>query len=352
MYKRALLGLLICLMALCPAFSGGSKEAAGKTSAGSGKEPEWIHNPYSKYDEAANVAVVGRGSTREFAEKDSLGRLVAIFGQSIEVDDKVSVSYQEAVKTGVTASWSESTAINTSIATSAGLDSLVGAETGETWDDGNGTFFTVAFLNKAKAAQQYSEMIKSNQAMIDNLVDMSASEKNTLEGLARYQLAATIADVNISYGNLLSFIGRPVQGLKKGDEYRLEAVNITKAIPVLLKVDNDKSGRIQGAFAKAFSDLGFRSGGSDSRYVLDANIVTSPVNLAGNPNLFTRIEIKANLIDTNLSSVLLPYDFNIREGHTSQSEADNRAYMSAERKINQEYSVLLGDYLSRLLPNK
>ena len=355
LYKKVFLVFLICLFGLQPVFSGGSDETSGKktsTSVSTGKEPDWVRNPYAKYDEKANVAAVGRGSSQDMSEKDALGRIVAIFGQSIQVDEKVSMSYQEAVKAGITDNWSENTSINSSIATSAGMDSLIGAETGETWDDGKGTFFTIAFLNKAKAAQQYTEMVRSNQAMINNLINMSAEEKNSLEGFARYQFAATIADITISYGNLLSVIDKPVQELKKGDEYRLEAVNITKAIPVGLSVKNDKSGRIQGAFAEALSGLGFRSGGNDSRYVLDVDVATSPVALAGNENKFSRIELKANLTDTNFGSVLVPYNFNLREGHTSQAEADNRAYASAERKIKQEYSALLNNYLSGLLPKK
>ena len=356
MFKRilseSLLALFIFLFCLHPVFPGGKGESSGKAPASANREPEWVRNPYSKYSEQAYVAAVGRGSSRDVAEKDALGRLIAIFGQSIQVEEKVSTIYQEAVENDVTKKSSEDTTLRSDIRTSASLGSLVGAENGETWDDGNGSFVTIALLNRAKADQTYTEMIKSNQLMIDNLLDMTAEEKNSFEGLSHYYLAAAIADVNISYGNLLSVIGRPVQGLKIGDEYRLEAANIARAIPVRLSVDNDKSGRIQGAFAKAFSDLGFRSGGSDSRYVLDVGIVTSPVNLSGNPNLFTRIELKADLTDSISGAVLLPYDFNIREGHTSQSEADNRAYMSAERKINQEYSVLLDDYLSRLLLKK
>ena len=115
-------------------------------------------------------------------------------------------------------------------------------------------------------------------------------------------------------------------------------------------MQNDRAGRIQGAFAKALSDLGFRSGGSNSRYMLDVNVLTSPVDIAGSPNSWTRIEVSANLSDADSAAVLLPYSFNSREGHTSQPEADNRAYAAAERRINQEYADLLGGYLSQLLP--
>ena len=313
--------------------------------------PEWVRDPYSKYDRQTNVAAVGSGSSREIAEKSALANLVAIFGQSIQVDEKVSVSYQEAVRSGVAAAWSENTAIDTNIITTTGMDSLVGAEIGEVWDDGR-EYYAAAVLNKAKTAQIYSGMIASNRTIINNLVDIPEAEKFTLDGFARYQLAALVADVTTGYGNLLAVIGTPVERLKYGDDYRLEAINITKAIPVGLRVQNDVSGRVQGAFAKTLSNLGFQSGQNNSRYMLDVNIVTSVVEITNNPNKWTRIVVNANLMDVSLGTVLLPYNFNDRQGHTTQAEADNRAYAAAERKINEEYPKLLNDYLSQLLPKK
>jgi hypothetical protein len=338
-----LLTLFACTTTVDAQNKGGSKSA-----------PDWVRDPYKKFDEKTDVAAVGVGSSRQAAEKDALGKLVAIFGQSIQVDEKISTSYREAVQSGAAASWSENTAIDSSIATSTGLDSLVGAEIGETWFDGKTNYYAAAVLNKAKALQIYSNLIKVNQAMIDNLVNMPAADRSSLDGFARYQFAALIADITFSYGNLLSSIGAPLfaQGLKKGDDYRLEAQNIAKTIPIGITVKNDKAGRIQGAFAKAFADLGFRSGGTNSRYMLTVEITTSPVELANQINKFTRIEVTANLNDTSLNTVLFPFNFNSREGHATQSEADNRAYTAAERKINEEYTELLSEYLSQLVPKK
>jgi hypothetical protein len=313
--------------------------------------PDWVRDPYTKYDRNANFAAVGGGSSREAAEKSAFGRLVAYFGQNIQVDEKVAVSYQEAVRNGVAATWSENTTVDSMISTSASFGSLVGAEIGDRWDDGR-EYVAVAVLNKATAIRIYPDIIRSNQTMIDKLVSIPTEEKNTLEGYARYQFAATVADMTLPYVNLLSVIGVPSQTIKRGDDYRLEALNIAKTIPVALGVRNDRSGRIEGAFAKALSDLGFQSGGSGSRYVLDVNIITSELEYANNPNNYkwTRIEVAANLVDTSFNTVLLPYTFNERAGHNTQAEADNQAYAAAERKINGEYAGLLQGYLNQLLP--
>ena len=335
-----------------PSAGGSGGSSSGGSSSG-GSQPNWVKDPYTKYDKQGNVAAIGSGTARQTAEKSAFGALVAIFGQEIQVDEKVHVVYEEAVKTGVAAKWSENTRSDNTITTSAGMDTLVGAEIGEVWHDTkNNTYYAVAVLNKAKAATVYRDMINSNQAMINNLTNMSAAEKNTLEGYSRYQFAATVADINGTYANLLAFIGAPFQGLKKGDDYRLEAVNITKAIPVALNVQNDKSNRIQGAFAAALTKHGFRTGGTNSRYALNVNVVSSPVTIANNANKWARIEVTANLTDTSTNTVLVPYNFSNREGHTSQEEANNRAIIAAERKINAEYANMLDDFLSQLLPKK
>jgi hypothetical protein len=294
---------------------------------------------------------VGYAADRTMAERNALANLTAIFGQSIQADQTITNTYHEAVRNGVTAGWSDTIAMQNTITTSASMDTLIGAETKEVWFDSKSTYYAVAAMEKARTTLLYNDMISANKNMIDNLITMNQTEKNSLEGYSRYQFAAAVADINITYGNVLQVIGSPLPaGLVKGDVYRLEAVNITRAIPVGIRVRNDKANRIQGAFAKAFSDLGFRSGGTSSRYMLEVDITVSEVDLPNNQNKFVRIEMGANLTDTSVGVVLRPYNFNSREGHTSYSEAENRSYLVAERKINEEYAQLLRDYLSQLLP--
>jgi hypothetical protein len=317
-------------------------------------KPAWVDSVDSVYNRSQYVAATGYAANRDMAEKNAFASLTAIFGQSIQADQTITNTYHEAVRNGVTAGWTDNIAMQNTIKTSASMDTLVGAEIREVWQDvRNNIFYAVAVMEKARTAQLYNEMIKANQNVIDNLININQADKNSLEGFARYQFAAVVADINITYSNVLQVIGSPVPaGLTKGDNYRLEAQNITKAIPVGITVNNDKSGRIQGAFAKALSEIGFRSGGNNSRYILNVDITISPVEYPNNLNKFARIELGANLTDTSDRSVLLPYNFNEREGHTTISEAENRAYMTGERKINNEYKILLTDYLSGLLPKK
>jgi hypothetical protein len=329
--------------AAVPASGGGAVVNTSRT------KPAWVDSVESVYGRAQYVAAVGNAADRTMAERNALANLTAIFGQSIYADQKITNTYQEAVKNGVTTGWTDNTAMQNTIRTTTSMDTLVGAEIKEVWFDSRNTYYAVAVMEKAKTSQLYNEMISANQNVIDNLITMNQIQKNSLEGFSRYQFAAIVADINMTYGNVLQVIGSPLpQGLVKGDNYRIEAVNITKSIPVGIRVRNDKSGRVEGAFAKSLSDLGFRSGGNNSLYILDVNIVTSAVEFPNNTNKFTRIEVDARLTEDGIT--LLPYNFADREGHATQSEADNRAYMLAERSIQAAYPKILGDYLSQLLP--
>jgi len=333
--------------------SAASSSSTSQTSANNSKaKPAWVDSVDSTFNRAQYVAAVGQASTRDMAEKNALANLTAIFGQSIKADMTISNTYQEAVKNGVTTGWSDNTAMQNTIKTSASMDTLVGAEIKEVWYDSKSTYYAVAVMEKAKTEQIYNDMIKANQNVIDNLLKMTPTEKNSFEGYSRYQFAAVVADINITYGNVLQVIGSPVQGLFKGDTYRLEAQNITKMIPVRVVVKNDKAGRVQGAFQKAFSDIGFRTGGTNSRYVLNVNITISYPEFPGNTNKFARMELSADFTDTSDRSVLIPYNYNNREGHSSVGEAENRVYQAAERKINEEYKAILLEYMSTLLPKK
>ena len=330
-----------------------AQQQQGAVATSTGTKPAWVDAVDSVYSRSQYVAAVGNAADRTMAEKNALVNLTSYFGQSIQADQKITNTYQEAVRNGVTTGWNDNIAMENTIKTSASMDTLVGAEIRGVWFDSRSTYYAVAVMEKAKAAPIYRDLIIANQNMIKNLVTMSQAEKNTLEGYSRYQFAAAVADINTSYANLLKLIDAvPPEGIVNGNQYRLEAQEITKAIPVGVVVNVDKSGRVLGAFTKSLSDLGFRRGGNSSRYVLKVNVSVSPVNLPNNQNKFARMELSADLTDTSHDSVLLPWNFNTREGHNTIEEAENRTYMVAERKINDEYKDILSNYLSQLLPQR
>jgi hypothetical protein len=335
-----------------------SPEAGG---AGSRPQPAWVSSPdavYSQYDRNVYIAQAGNGADRSLAEKDALARLSAYFRQNIQGEQTSSTRYQEAIRNGVVDSYSENTTLTNTIRTSLELDTLVGAEIADYWFDGRSVHYAVALMEKAKASVIYADMIRANREVIKGLTAMTGEEKYTMDGYARYRLAANIAEVNSVYGNVLSLTGSGGTGispdkLEKGADFRLEAANITKNIPIEVRVENDRSNRVASAFSQALSRAGFRTGTRNSPYVLDVKVSFAPVDLPNQQQYkFVRYVVDANLTDTVSGSVLLPYNINGREGHLNISEAENRAAAAAEKKIGAEYENTLKAYLDGLLPLK
>ncbi|MDR3167155.1 MAG: LPP20 family lipoprotein [Treponema sp.] len=342
---------------------GTAPEAQGSSSRGSAAgpevsrgEPAWVAAPYAVYNEGIYVAALGHGTSRETAEKNALAALTSVFGQSVQAELKTLTYYSEAVLKGVI-NISDDISVQNAINTSAKMDALVGAEIRDVWYDGKAVYYAVAVMDRAKTAVLYRDMILSNERLINRLITLPEEEKNTLEGVSRYQLAALIADTNRVYSNVLSLTGRGLGGidpgaLKQGDDYRAEAMNLIRNIPIAVEVSGDKNSRIRSAFAAALAGEGFKSGGTNTRYVLKAALSLEEVVFSNQQNKFTRYVIDANLIDTLGNTVLLPFIINGREGHLSLAEAENRALTAAERRIRESYGEVLSEYLTTRLPGK
>jgi hypothetical protein len=310
-----------------------------------------VNSPEAVYDRAAYIAAVGYGPARRDAEQGALVALTALFGQSIQGELKTLNTYSEAVKNGAV-DVSENTSAQNAINISARMDSLVGAEIADVWFDGRSAYYAVAVMERAPAAFLYADMIRANGDIIRGLTAIPPGEKNSLESYSRYQLAAVIADANQVFSNVLSVVaGGPAGGvpgdLKRGDDYRLEAMEVARNIPISVNAVNDPSGRIKNAFAAALNRAGFRSGGGDTRYVLEAALALNPVELPNQQNKFIRYDVEANLKDREAGdAVLLPFSVNGREGHLTLAEAENRALGAAVRKIDESYGAALSSYLS------
>ena len=319
-------------------------------------QPGWVANPHARFDRQAYLAAVGSGVTRASAERDALGRLAATFCVGIHVDERISESYREVSASGAATVWAHQTHIDSEIRAVVGMDNLIGAEIVDSWNDGRGTVFALAVLNRARAVRIYSELVRANREAIDNLTNMSAAQRNSLEGFSRYQLAAVFADMNVSYGTVLSVLGAPVHGLTRGDYFRREAQEIRGAIPIGINVRGDRDGRIRDAFAGAFSALGFRIGGPNARYVLDVEIsVTLDPRFSAHHGgwiTWAYKTLRADLRDMATGTVLLPFTLREREGHLRQSEAEDWVFRRAVETIAREFGPLMSDYLAQLVPRR
>jgi hypothetical protein len=336
----------------------GGSSAAGTSStavqtARGGATPRWVNNPYSDYSQSRYIAAVGTAKTRADAEKSAFAALTAFFGQSVKSDYAVAAAYSEAVTNGIV-SVSEKTEVREIIVTAASLDNLIGAAIGNVWDDGRGTVYALAYLEKERTVPIYTELIRINQRNIENLVSINAAQKNTFDGYARHKLAAFIAGMNAGYAGIVSLAGGSTAPLNMtgADTLILEAANIIKNITVGFNVKRDSNGRVRDAFAKALSGEGLRTQGNNPPYILEINIDMSEAKFPDNNFIFCRYTLSANLIERATGSVLFPFNITDREGHATYAEAQNRAFVAMERAVNEKYPEAFREYLAALLPQE
>ena len=313
--------------------------------------PDWTNDGmHEGFNRQVYLTAVGHGNSRQAAEMDAFRQLVTIFGVDVQADTRLA----EAYRSGAGGVGTHSIDFGSEIILGAGMDNLIGVEIGDRWDNGRGTFSALAVLNRARATQIYSDMIRANQELIANLTTLTPIERNSFSGFSRYQFAAVVADMNASYAAVLAAVGSPMQGLRTGDDFRREAQAIATAIPIGINVTGDRAGRIQGSFAGAMTGLGFRTGGVNQRYILQVNvIVTEPQFAGGQRNIvWAQMELSASLVDTATGAALLPFYFSGREGHTNFERAENIVFNVAQRQIEAEFGNLLEDFLFQLIPGR
>ena len=114
---------------------------------------------------------------------------------------------------------------------------------------------------------------------------------------------------------------------------------------VSIKVNTDRNGTIQNAFATAISAAGLINDSNSSDYLLNVTITITPLDFSNNSMAYVRLDLSADLLDSN-GRLLLPYAISWRQGHVNQEQAEDRAFREAVNKINAEYRSLLNDIVA------
>jgi len=302
--------------------------------------PAWVDRPSAVYPDSLYVSASGGGRTREAAENSAKGALVSYFKQS--VSSRVSIEDTEVQAGGRTVQSTTATSMSTEA--TAALDALIGVEIKGTWNDARSGWWAVAVMEKAQGRERYTVELNKVVGEVNLLSDISGGV--TFDSIARCRSARKLLPKAEVYALILSMVNGPdrhnelIQLASKVDNN----LNQARSIPVDVRVTGDKDGRVRAAFAKAFTDQGFRTGNSNSRYALEAKLTleTAPKNQYYN----TRYTVDAILKDTRTGTELLTYNAWDRESHTaSQADADNRAILGALRAIEEQFPGKLQEFL-------
>ncbi|MDR2759960.1 MAG: LPP20 family lipoprotein [Spirochaetaceae bacterium] len=303
--------------------------------------PLWVHKPSALYPESSYVSAVGSGQDRPRAEAGALGTLAAYFKQS--VTSTVTITDTERQVNGRSTSDSR---MSLSVEAAAAVDTLMGAEIKNTWHDGqNNTWYAVAVMEKARCRELYSGELDTTVDEITTLLDVSGGISfHTIRNCQKAQRLLGKAELYALILTLLDGPNRQAE-ISRINTVAADVLAKAQAIPVDVRVGGDVNGRLKAAFAEAFTAAGFKTGNRSSRFALEVAVTLAPVTLGKYFN--TRYTVDAVLKDTQTGAELFTYNIANREAHPgSQTEADNRAIIGAERKITNDFSKILQEYLN------
>ena len=105
------------------------------------------------------------------------------------------------------------------------------------------------------------------------------------------------------------------------------------------------NGSIKAVLDAIFAAAGFTTTTKKSRYMIEGELILSPMQSDTADFLFTAFTLHADLVDTATNSILLPLSLEGKEGHTNQIGADTRALRTAERQLKDAYTKSLNKYL-------
>ncbi|GHV77849.1 hypothetical protein AGMMS49942_26700 [Spirochaetia bacterium] len=333
--KKALVFIVLCFCAT------GCRTGNGVVEG----KPKWIQKPENVFNPACYICGTGSGSSQEKADANAFANLIIYFGQSVESNIQSVQVYKELI-TGNSESLQLQDEISTEIKLSSSMNQLIGAKIYDRWKEAvpqKTTYHAVAVMEKAEAIRIYTQLINDNLVLIEKLIALGSAEKTTVNAAARYYCAADIADANAVFKNVLMVLGVSHQdaGNNTGHDYRLSAENILAQIPITITVKGDVDNRISKAFAQVFSGRGFRTNtvpgatSADRPYTLRAEFKMEDVPANDSKYQYTRFVLTAALMGKD-GAELLSFSETGREGHTTQSEARQRAIHSAEIIITED----------------
>ena len=340
----------LCLFVLLQA--GSFSFAAKKSDKGAkGAMPEWVNSPSSVYPTSSFITYVGSAAERNASEVNALQGLASVFGQSVKSESTASSRMTQAKENGLVANTNVQR-FSQDIKRKVDVDCLIGVETKDFWQDAaNGTWYAIAVLDKAKAVDIYTTMIKKNASAISTVLKSAASDKNSLDGFGLYDFAEDIAYENEKHLQKLSVIDPScVDSIKSyypsSKKIHAGKMEIAKQIPICVQTFNDEHGRYKEAFSQAIADAGFKGTYDDSaRYILIAKFEFEKSETTDKKTIRCRYNCESYVLDTKTNHQIVPFTVKGRESHVDYAEAQRKAESSMIAKIKKDFSKAFYDYI-------
>lgn len=312
--------------------------------------PEWVNLPSSVYPNSSFISYVGSAADRNASEVNALQGIAAVFGQSVKSESKASSRMTQAKENGLVANSNVQT-FSQDVKRKVDVDCLIGVETKEYWCDDNGTWYAIAVLDKAKATDIYTTMIKKNASAISTVMNNAKADEFSFDGFGAYDFAEDIAIENENHLKKLSVINpASVNDLKSycpsSKNIHAKKMEVARQIPICVRTYNDEQGRYKEAFSQAIAEAGFKGTYDDSgRYILVAKFEFERSDTTDKKTVRCRYNAESYILDTVTSHQIVPFTVKGRESHVDYEEAMHKAETSMVNKIKKDFSKAFYDYI-------
>ena len=317
--------------------------------------PDWVTNPGDVYPSANFFAQVGYDKDRTTSELKACESISSIFSQSVKSTTKASSRMVQAESEGYVSTAKTST-LSQDITREVDQANLIGVEIKGAWfSPKEEVWYSIAVLDKQKATDIYTQMIKKNVEHINTLLGYQTDDQYSFEVFAIYDFCQEIAALNESNLERLAVINTNASAKLKpicqsSKDLKLKALDIAKQIPIATVVEGDIDGRVRAAFASAITKEGFRSSDNpNERYVLNLKVVWTITKASDGKTTRCDYSITGGLNDNGLAEELMPVSIKNRGSDVDDLRAQQKALMNIEKKdVGDKFAKSFEKYLKSI----
>ena len=322
MIKKILISFIIPLILLV---------AACSTTGG------WIENPYAQYPKADYVGAVGRGYSQDEADLDARKELASVFG--LAVNSTITRTVAETTDLETT-DYSEYLLSTTQA--SVNVDNLYGVEIVKRLQAEDGSYRSLAVMEKTATRNSYASLIESDLDEIESIRN-GISFDGSFSTLGKASELVSLCDecnTRIVMYNYLSGENRALINLSESKEIYRRAL---RSIVLETEVAGDETGAVASAVNKIFTDAGFAVSNGELAPTAKAKVSINWTRTGGtgNPFIFANYNADVSVIDLKGNETVMVFSASDKEGHQIYESAQSRAIKRLIGTLEEEFSVQL-----------
>lgn len=300
-----------------------------------------VDDPYGSLSRDEYLTARGYGPTAEKAELNAKVELASLFGANVK--SVVARTIAED-KSGYSESFIKTSEIVID------TENLYGIEIAKTAMDKDGSYVSVAMMNKEAASARYkaeqSDMLKSLE---EYEKDNPAPDGSfaSLEKAASYFRLAGKYNTFVSIINYLDGSNIPFYDIRKAENLYSAAAD---SICLEISISGDETGRVEASLAGLLTDSGLKvSGGSEiSTAIAEGMTVFREVQGTGVASafVFAEYDVEIRLRDFTSDRAVFVFTTHGREGHQNYESAQRRALSVIEEELVTAFAEQFEDRFS------